>query len=134
MDDTDFPAEFDRVLFTEKQIAARVKELAAQVDEDYVGEDLLLVGVLKGAMMIMADLSRELKTPAEIDWMAVSSVRLRGYLEWGRPDPQGPRHQHRGPKRPHRRGCPGFWAHAAMAGSQPAGSATKDAEVADVAS
>ena len=73
MDDTDFPAEFDRVLFTEKQIAARVKELAAQVDEDYAGEDLLLVGVLKGAMMIMADLSRELKTPAEIDWMAVSS-------------------------------------------------------------
>ena len=51
MDDTDFPAEFDRVLFTEKQIAARVKELAAQVDEDYAGEDLLLVGVLKGAMV-----------------------------------------------------------------------------------
>ncbi|MGA9148250.1 MAG: hypoxanthine phosphoribosyltransferase [Candidatus Nanopelagicales bacterium] len=73
MDDTDFSAQFDRVLFTEKQIAARVKELAAQVDADYAGEDLLLVGVLKGAMMIMADLSRELKTPAEIDWMAVSS-------------------------------------------------------------
>ena len=36
MDDTDFPAEFDRVLFTEKQIAARDRELAAQVDEDYV--------------------------------------------------------------------------------------------------
>ncbi len=73
MDDTDFSAQFDRVLVTEKQIAARVKELAAQVDADYAGEDLLLVGVLKGAMMIMADLSRELKTPAEIDWMAVSS-------------------------------------------------------------
>jgi hypoxanthine phosphoribosyltransferase len=73
VDDTDFSAQFDRVLFTEKQIAARVKELAAQVDADYAGEDLLLVGVLKGAMMIMADLSRELKTPAEIDWMAVSS-------------------------------------------------------------
>lgn len=73
MDDNDLSAEFDRVLFTEKQIAARVKELAAQVDEDYAGEDLLLIGVLKGAMMIMADLSRELKTPVEIDWMAVSS-------------------------------------------------------------
>ncbi|HAM22851.1 MAG TPA: hypoxanthine phosphoribosyltransferase, partial [Actinobacteria bacterium] len=39
MDDTDFSAQFDRVLFTEKQIAARVKELAAQVDADYAGED-----------------------------------------------------------------------------------------------
>lgn len=73
MDDNDLSAEFDRVLFTEKQIAARVKELAAQIDEDYAGEDLLLVGVLKGAMMVMADLSRQLKTPVEIDWMAVSS-------------------------------------------------------------
>ena len=80
MDDTDFPAEFDRVLFTEKQIAARVKELAAQVDEDYSRRTLLLVGVLEwGAMMIMADLSRELKTPAEIDWMAVSRT-AQGYL------------------------------------------------------
>lgn len=73
MEIADSSANFDRVLFTEKQIAAKVRELAAAVDADYVGEDLLLVGVLKGAMMIMADLSRELKTPAEIDWMAVSS-------------------------------------------------------------
>lgn len=62
-----------KVLFTQEQIAEKVKELAAAVDADYNGEDLLLVGVLKGAMMIMADLSRELTTPVEIDWMAVSS-------------------------------------------------------------
>ncbi len=73
MEISDSSAKFDRVLFTEEQIAARVKELAATVDADYAGQDLLLVGVLKGAMMIMADLSRELKTPVEIDWMAVSS-------------------------------------------------------------
>ncbi len=73
MEISDSSAKFDRVLFTEEEIAARVKELAAAVDADYAGEDLLLVGVLKGAMMIMADLSRELKTPVEIDWMAVSS-------------------------------------------------------------
>ncbi len=73
MEISDSSAKFDRVLFTEEEISARVKELAAAVDADYAGEDLLLVGVLKGAMMIMADLSRELKTPVEIDWMAVSS-------------------------------------------------------------
>lgn len=73
MDISDSSVEYSRVLFTEEEIAAKVKELAAAVDADYEGEDLLLVGVLKGAMMIMADLSRELKTPVEIDWMAVSS-------------------------------------------------------------
>lgn len=73
MDIADSSAKYSRVLFTEEQIAAKVKELAAAVDADYEGEDLLLVGVLKGAMMIMADLSRELRTPVEIDWMAVSS-------------------------------------------------------------
>lgn len=73
MDETASSADLERVLLSEEQIATRVRELAAQVDEDYAGQDLLLVGVLKGAMMIMADLSRELKTPVEIDWMAVSS-------------------------------------------------------------
>lgn len=73
MDISDSSVKYSRVLLTEAKIAAKVKELAAAVDADYEGEDLLLVGVLKGAMMIMADLSRELKTPVEIDWMAVSS-------------------------------------------------------------
>ncbi|MFA7267396.1 MAG: hypoxanthine phosphoribosyltransferase [Candidatus Nanopelagicales bacterium] len=73
MDISDSSVKYSRVLLTEEQITAKVKELAAAVDADYEGEDLLLVGVLKGAMMIMADLSRELKTSVEIDWMAVSS-------------------------------------------------------------
>jgi len=73
MDSNDVSHRIEEILLTEEQISNRVKELAAQVDRDYAGSPLLLVGVLKGAMMIMADLSRELHTSAEIDWMAVSS-------------------------------------------------------------
>ena len=51
----------------------RVAELGAEVSRDYAGKDLLLVGVLKGAVMVMADLARALHSPAEMDWMAVSS-------------------------------------------------------------
>jgi hypoxanthine phosphoribosyltransferase len=61
------------VMLTEEQIQARLGELAAQIDADYAGQDLLLVGVLKGAVMVMADLARALHHPAEMDWMAVSS-------------------------------------------------------------
>jgi hypoxanthine phosphoribosyltransferase len=50
-----------------------VAELAAQIDGDYAGRELLLVGVLKGAVMIMADLARAMRLPVEMDWMAVSS-------------------------------------------------------------
>src|SRR5699024_21781 len=51
----------------------RLDELAAQIDVDYTGRDLLLVGVLKGAVMVMADLARRLHSRVEMDWMAVSS-------------------------------------------------------------
>lgn len=47
--------------------------MAAQIDEDYRGKDLLLVGVLRGAIMVMADLSRKIHVPLSMDWMAVSS-------------------------------------------------------------
>ncbi|WP_228760065.1 hypoxanthine phosphoribosyltransferase [Pseudactinotalea sp. HY158] len=65
--------DFDRILLTEEQIAERLTELAARIDADYEGEDLLLIGVLKGAVMVMADLSRKLHTRVRMDWMAVSS-------------------------------------------------------------
>jgi hypoxanthine phosphoribosyltransferase len=58
---------------TEAQLQARIKELAAQVDKDYEGKDLLLVGVLKGAVMAVADFSRALQRHIDMDWMAVSS-------------------------------------------------------------
>ena len=60
-------------LFTEEQIQTRLAELARQIEADYEGRDLLLVGVLKGAVMVMADLSRSLNRHVEIDWMAISS-------------------------------------------------------------
>lgn len=66
--------EIQKVLLTQEQIAARLAEMAATIDRDYAGRELLLVGVLKGAVMVMADLSRALQHPAVImDWMAVSS-------------------------------------------------------------
>ncbi len=68
-----YDADIDRVIITEDQISARLAELAATIDADYAGRDLLLVGVLKGAVMVMADLARALHSPAEMDWMAVSS-------------------------------------------------------------
>jgi len=70
---TAIPAEIERVTITETQIARRVAELAAQVDADYAGREVLLVGVLKGAVMFMADLARALSTPVSMDFMAVSS-------------------------------------------------------------
>jgi len=62
-----------KVLVTEEQIDAKVAELAAQIDEQYAGKDVLLIGVLKGAVMFMADLSRAIQIPVQMDWMAVSS-------------------------------------------------------------
>jgi hypoxanthine phosphoribosyltransferase len=62
-----------RVLIEEHEIRARIAELAAEVDADYAGRELLVVGVLKGAVMVMADLARALHVPTQMDWMAVSS-------------------------------------------------------------
>ncbi len=61
------------VLITSEQLSKRTAELAAQIDADYADRDLLLVGVLKGAVMVMADLARAMHLPVEMDWMAVSS-------------------------------------------------------------
>ena len=67
------PSDIEKIVVTEEQIQKRLKELAAQVEKDYEGRDLLLVGVLKGAVMAMADFSRHLQRHIEMDWMAVSS-------------------------------------------------------------
>ena len=61
------------VLFTEKEIQDRLQELAVQLQRDYQDRDLLLVGVLRGAVMVMADLARLFERHVEMDWMAVSS-------------------------------------------------------------
>ncbi len=61
------------MLLTEEQIHEKIAELCRRIEADYADEPPLLVGVLKGAVMVMADLSRELKLDAPQDWMAVSS-------------------------------------------------------------
>ena len=73
MDDTQLGSDITRVLYSKEEVAARMKELAAQIDHDYAGQDLLLVGVLNGAVMVMADLSRALSIHCRMDWMAISS-------------------------------------------------------------
>lgn len=66
-------SDLEKVLFTEEQIHNRLDELAEHIWADYEGKDLLLVGVLKGAILVMADLMRALPGSAPMDWMAVSS-------------------------------------------------------------
>jgi hypoxanthine phosphoribosyltransferase len=61
------------VLYSEEDIQRRLVELAHEVQRDYDGRDLLLVGVLRGAVMVMADLARSFERHVEMDWMAVSS-------------------------------------------------------------
>ena len=73
MDDTQLNGDLTSVLVTKEELATRITELAAEVDRDYAGKDLLLVGVLNGAVMVMADLSRALTMHCRMDWMAVSS-------------------------------------------------------------
>ncbi|MDQ1580029.1 MAG: hypoxanthine phosphoribosyltransferase [Microbacteriaceae bacterium] len=73
MEFTDAGDELTELLITEEQIRVRIAELARQIEADYAGHDVLLVGVLKGAVMVMADLARELRIPLTMDWMAVSS-------------------------------------------------------------
>ena len=61
------------LLLTEEQIKDRIAAMCREIERDYAGKDVLLVGVLRGAVMVMADLARELTLPVEMDWMAVSS-------------------------------------------------------------
>lgn len=69
----DIPEDLAQILVTEEEIRAKLDELAARVAADYAGKNLLLVGVLKGAVMVMADFARALPMDAPMDWMAVSS-------------------------------------------------------------
>jgi hypoxanthine phosphoribosyltransferase len=73
VDAIDVGTDLKDVLIPADRLQARVAELAAQIDADYAGRELLLVGVLKGAVMVMADLARAMRLPVEMDWMAVSS-------------------------------------------------------------
>jgi hypoxanthine phosphoribosyltransferase len=73
VDATDMGADLESVLITPERLQQRITELAARIDADYADRELLLVGVLKGAVMVMADLARAMRLPVQMDWMAVSS-------------------------------------------------------------
>jgi len=73
---TSVHADVGEVLIDEDVLRARVEELGAEISADYEGRDLLLVGVLKGAVMVMADLARVLHSQVTMDWMAVSSYGM----------------------------------------------------------
>ena len=73
MDLRDVSDDLSQVLYTKSQLDERLVEIANLIDADYRGQDLLLVGVLNGAVMVMADLSRALSIHCEMDWMAISS-------------------------------------------------------------
>ena len=73
MDAAHIEGELTRVLYTADEVAGRLADIAAEIDRDYEGKDLLLVGVLNGAVMVMADLSRAMRSHCEMDWMAISS-------------------------------------------------------------
>ena len=73
MDANHLGDELTVVLHTEAELLARLAEMAREIERDYPEEPPLLVGVLKGAVMVMADLARELRFHAQMDWMAVSS-------------------------------------------------------------
>ena len=73
MDADDVKDDLVDVLFTEQDIQDRLAELARAVERDYAGKEVLIVGVLKGAVMVMADLARHFSRHVEMDWMAISS-------------------------------------------------------------
>lgn len=66
-------SQIKTVLYTEEQIEDRVAELGKQITNDYKGKDLVLIGILKGAIVFFSDLIREIKIPVTVDFMAVSS-------------------------------------------------------------
>jgi len=63
----------DEILIDEARLQARIVELGEELSTDYAGRDILLIGILKGAVFFMADLMRRLRVPCEIDFMAISS-------------------------------------------------------------
>jgi hypoxanthine phosphoribosyltransferase len=68
-----YDATIQKVLIDDAQVQAKIRELGTQITADYAGKDLLLVGVLKGALLFIVDLARQIDLPLELDFMAISS-------------------------------------------------------------
>jgi hypoxanthine phosphoribosyltransferase len=73
MANPELPDGVERILFTEEEIAARIRELAAQIDEDYRERNLKLIGILKGSVFFLTALARELTIPVKMDFLAIST-------------------------------------------------------------
>jgi hypoxanthine phosphoribosyltransferase len=67
------PPGMERVLFTEEQVSARIREVGREISEKYRGRDLKLIGVLKGAVFFLTELARAIEIPVKIDFLAISS-------------------------------------------------------------
>jgi hypoxanthine phosphoribosyltransferase len=65
--------DIEKILITSEEINARVRELGQQITNDYAGQDILMIGVLRGAVVFMADLLRAIKRPIDIDFIATTS-------------------------------------------------------------
>lgn len=78
-------ADIEKVLLDEEQLRQKVKELGARISKDYAGKPLLVLGILKGSFIFMADLIREITIPCQVEFMAVSSyhsgVRTSGVVK-----------------------------------------------------
>ena len=68
--------DVERILITSEEIGARVRELGQQITNDYAGQEILMIGVLRGAVIFMADLARSITRPMDIDFMAITSYGL----------------------------------------------------------
>ena len=68
--------DVERILITSEEIGARVRELGQQITNDYAGQEILMIGVLRGAVIFMADLALSIKRPMDIDFMAITSYGL----------------------------------------------------------
>jgi hypoxanthine phosphoribosyltransferase len=75
----------DKVLITEDQLKTRVAELGAQISQDYVGKDLLLLSVLRGGVVFLTDLMRHITIPHQIEFMAVASYGVGARATRGQP-------------------------------------------------
>ncbi len=73
MDQTFDMDDFTKIIVSENDIGRKLDEMSAAIRRDYEGKDLLLLGVLKGAVMVMADLARRMPPTVQMDWMAISS-------------------------------------------------------------
>ena len=130
MDSSHVEHDLVNILFTEEQIQQRLGEMADQITADYEGRDLLVVGVLRGAVMVMADLARAMPRPPGDGLDGGQLLRLGHQVQRRGADPQGPRHRHQRSRRADRRRDHRHRPDAELAGQQPLSRSPASVEIA----